>query len=108
MLTLVLALSPLLADPPDPRGAGAKGVGFAEAFYGGSDVVVPPATNVDALRRITATAGNDRVRIVVVPEGDHALHREGGSATAGDRGYWRFERFSPLVFEEILGFIRRL
>jgi pimeloyl-ACP methyl ester carboxylesterase len=77
------------------------------AFFGGADEVVPPAENVAALRRITSEAGNTRVRVVVVPSGDHGLFQEEADQPLGGTTYWRFGRVSPLVVEEVLGFLRR-
>lgn len=78
------------------------------AFYGGSDEVVPPESNVPLLRRYAAAAGNDRVRIVVVPDGDHGLNQPPGSHafTAGGGEYWRFPRTSAQVLDEALRFLR--
>ena len=77
------------------------------AFFGGADEVVPPETNVPALRALAAEAGNDRVRIVVVPEGDHGLTPPDGEAPLGGGTYWRFGRMSPLFLEEVVAFLRR-
>jgi len=79
------------------------------AFFGESDEVVPPAENVSALRRLTSDAGNERVRIVVVPNGDHGLfHDDGVQSLEGGEPYWRFGRLSPLYLEEILRFLQTL
>jgi pimeloyl-ACP methyl ester carboxylesterase len=77
------------------------------AFYGENDEVVPPASNVPLLRRYAATARNDRVRIVVVPGGDHGLNQRAGRQTLpGGAVSWRFSRVGAQVLDEALRFLR--
>ncbi|NOT08592.1 MAG: alpha/beta hydrolase [Gemmatimonadales bacterium] len=78
------------------------------AFFGGRDEVVPPAENVALLRSLAAAAGNDRVRAVVVPDGDHGLFQPGGmQRLPGGVEYWRFGRNGGMIIEEIVAFLRQ-
>ena len=68
------------------------------ALFGEKDTLVPPAENLDKMRRYLADAGNRDATLVVLPGEGHNRYR--GQHLCGDRwewpgAYWVWDRISP-------------
>jgi pimeloyl-ACP methyl ester carboxylesterase len=79
------------------------------ALFGESDTVVPPAGNVEPLRKLLAEAGNQDVTVKVFPRAHHGIEQYGElrqGSWSWPTGYWVWGRRAPGYEETLIGWVR--
>lgn len=79
------------------------------AVFGESDTVVPPAGNVEPLRKLLAEAGNRDVTVKVFPRAHHGIEQYGElrqGSWSWPTGYWVWGRRAPGYEETLIRWVR--
>jgi pimeloyl-ACP methyl ester carboxylesterase len=79
------------------------------ALFGENDVLVPPAENVEPMRRLLAQAGNADVTIRVIPGAAHDMETFGtlrGGGWNWPEHYWVWARRAPSFEATITAWLR--
>lgn len=77
------------------------------AIFGADDPRVPPAENLDRMRRYLEAAGNHDFRTIVLDHFPHKIYSGQGYAGDGEafpERIWRWDRLVPGLFPEVVAF----